>query len=55
MVSKGEICGYLTRAASRSHRVKYRLTELYFSDALGVTARGSYELCCQSIFDSVTA
>ena len=29
--------------------------QLYFNDALSVTARGSYELCCQSIFDSVAA
>ena len=26
-----------------------------FSDALNVTARCSYELCCRSIFDSVAA
>ena len=26
-----------------------------FNDALNVTARCSYELCCQSIFDSVAA
>ena len=37
-------CGYLTRAASSSH-----------NDALSVTARCSYELCCQTLFDSVGA
>ena len=26
--------------------------QLYFNDALSVTGRGSYELCCQSKFDS---
>ena len=29
--------------------------QLYFNDALSVTTRGSYELCCQSKFDSVAA
>ena len=43
MVSKGEM-----------HRSqKYR--QLYFNDALNVTARCSYELCCQSLFDSMAA
>ena len=29
--------------------------QLGFNDALNVTARCSYELCCQSLFDSVAA
>ena len=42
----------LTMVVGWSHRSqKYR--QLDFNDALNVTARCSYELCCQSIFDSV--
>ena len=33
------------------HSQKYR--PLDFNDALNVTARCSYELCCQSLFDTV--
>ena len=44
----------LTLVVGWPHRSrKYR--QLDFNDALNVTARCTYELCCQSIFDSVAA
>ena len=45
---------WLTLVVGWPHRSqKYR--QLDFNDTLNVTARCSYEPCCQSIFDSVAA
>ena len=47
--------GVTIEPTGNSEKSEPQIRQLDFNDALNVTARCSYELCCQSIFDSVAA